>query len=133
MTRFPFLRLKGWYAGAGYCESWYRSDLTPLPSRPVSGTWSPQFGMIWHGTSTDRPVTHDSVRIDPDFHAMPPFDSLVLYDADGQWEGQLPIDTMALADGRHRLVLKADCDDPRATLSGVGVIGFDVANGGSTG
>jgi len=89
--------------------------------------------MIWHGTSTDRPVTHDSVRIDPDFHAMPPFDSLVLYDADGQWEGQLPIDTMALADGRHRLVLKADCDDPRATLSGVGVIGFDVANGGSTG
>jgi Bacterial Ig domain len=128
VTRQPYLRFKGWYTGAGYCESAYRSDLTPLPDNVVSGAWSPALRLVWHGESSDRPVTHDAVRLDPDFHAMPPVEGTVLRDADGPWEGKQTVDTTMLANGIHRLHMKADCDDPRATNSGVGVIAFNVAN-----
>jgi hypothetical protein len=128
VTREPYLRFKGWYTGAGYCESAYRSDLTPLPDTAVSGAWSPALRLVWHGDSSDRPVTHDAVRLDPDFHAVPPVEGTVLRDADGPWEGKQTVDTTMLPNGTHRLHLKADCDDPRATNSGVGVIAFNVAN-----
>ena len=128
VSREPYLRFKGWYTGAGYCEASYRSDLTPLPDGPVSGVWSPSLRMVWHGEPTDRPVTHNAVRLDPDFHAVPPIEGKVLRDAVGPWEGTQQVDTTSLANGVHRLHMKADCDDPRATNSGVGVVSFDVQN-----
>ena len=126
VTRLPFLRMKGWYTGAGYCESSYRSDITPLPDAPVTGSWEPQLRMLWHGEPSDRKVTHHAVRIDPDFHAVPPVEGIIRRYADGPWEGVLPIDTTSLTPGVHRLHMKADCDDPRATNSGVGVVAFEV-------
>ncbi len=93
VTRRPYLRLKGWYTGAGYCESAYRCDLTPLPDAPVSGIWSPSLRMAWDGDSTDRAVTHSAVRLDPDFHADPPKEGRVLHNASGEFVGVQPIDT----------------------------------------
>ncbi len=128
VTRRAYLRFKGWYTGAGYCESAYRSDLTPLPDHALAGAWAPALELLWHGDPADLPVTHHAVRLDPDFHATPPVQGIVLRDAAGPWEGTQPIDTTMLPNGTHRLHLKADCDDPRATNSGVGVVAFDVAN-----
>ena len=128
VTRRAYLRFKGWYTGAGYCESAYRSDLTPLPDHALTGGWAPALQFLWHGEPVDRLVTHHAVRLDPDFHAAPPVEGTVLRDAVGPWEGTQPIDTTMLPNGTHRLHLKADCDDPRATNSGVGVVAFNVAN-----
>ena len=74
-------------------------------------------------------MTHHSVRIDPDFHAQPPVPGALLVDGAGGWAGSAAIDTTLLTNGRHRLVLRADCDDPRgSTNSGVLVVTFTVAN-----
>ena len=126
VTRRPYLRLKGWYTGAGYCESAYRSDLTPLPDAHVSGIWSPSLRMAWDGDSSDRRVTRSAVRLDPDFHAEPAKEGTVLRDASGEFTGVQPINTATLTPGAHKLHMKADCDDPRATNSGVGVVTFRV-------
>jgi hypothetical protein len=126
LDRRAYQRGKGWYTGAGYCESDVLSD---LPVGPVSGTWMPQLQIVDHGAADDRPVTHSSVRLDPDFHATPIVPGTVLIDASVPWTGSVAIDTTTLTNGRHRLVLRADCDDPRgSTNSGVLVVFFTVAN-----
>ena len=126
LERRAYQRGKGWYTGSGYCESDVVSD---LPVGPVSGVWSPALRIVDHGAADDLPVTHHSVRIDPDFHAVPPVPGTILVEGSGPWAGSVAIDTTKLADGRHRLVLRADCDDPRgSTNSGVLVVVFTVAN-----
>jgi hypothetical protein len=126
LDRRPYERGKGWYTGAGYCESDVLSD---LPVGPVSGVWTPQLQIVDHGAAGDLPVTHSSVRLDPDFHAMPVIPGTILIDASVPWTGSVAIDTSTLTNGRHRLVLRADCDDPRgSTNSGVLVVFFTVGN-----
>jgi hypothetical protein len=127
LDRRPYQRGKGWYTGSGYCESDVVSD---LPVGPVSGVWSPALRIVDHGAADDLPVTHHSVRLDPDFHAVPPVPGTILVDGSGPWAGSVAIDTRTMANGRHRLVLRADCDDPRgSTNSGLLVVAFTVANG----
>jgi hypothetical protein len=126
LDRRAYQRGKGWYTGAGYCESDVVSD---LPVGPVSGVWSPALRIADHGAADDLSVTHHSVRLDPDFHADPQVPGTIYVDGSGPWEGSVAIDTTTLANGRHRLVLRADCDDPRgSTNSGVLVVAFAVSN-----
>jgi hypothetical protein len=126
LDRRAYQRGKGWYTGSGYCES---SVVSTLPIGPISGTWTPALLIDDHGAADDLPVTHHSVRIDPDFHAAPPVPGTLLVDGPGGWVGPTAIDTTLLTNGRHRLVLRADCDDPRgSTNSGVLVVTFSVAN-----
>jgi len=128
-TRLPFLRGKGWYTGSGYCEAGYTS--VPLPKAPLSGVWSPRLRIVNHGAIDDLPVTAHSVRLDPDFHADPVNEGIILRDGPGEFpEQEVPIDTSLLPDGPHRLFMRADCDDPRgSTNSGVLVVNFVTANG----
>jgi hypothetical protein len=126
LDRRAYERGKGWYTGAGYCESDVVSD---LPVGPVSGVWKPTLQIADHGAAGDLSVTHHSVRLDPDFHAVPQVPGTILVDGSGSWAGGVAIETTTLANGPHRLVLRADCDDPRgSTNSGVLVVFFTVAN-----
>lgn len=123
VTRQPYLRAKGWYTGADYCEAALKT--VPLPNSPITQPWSPTWKLVWHGSRTDRPVTHASVRADADFHADPPNPGKVLYDG-GPYEG--PVTVNGFAPGTHKLQARSDCDDPRgSTNSGVLVVPFGVA------
>jgi hypothetical protein len=129
VSRFPWLRAKGWYTHALYCESAYLS--VPLPDGPVSGTWRPRLQLVTHDSDASLPVTHFGVRIDPNFHTVPPVQGTVLHDADGQLPPTtLAIDTTHLANGTHRLHLRADCRDNTfaSTNSGVLIVPFRVQN-----
>jgi hypothetical protein len=125
VTRNPYLRGKGWYTGSGYCEAALRT--VPLPDAAVSGSLVPwRWSLRWHGTAADLPVTRASVRLDADFHAVPPIPGLLLHDG-GPFEGVVPF-PVALPPARHRVQARADCDDPRgATNSGVLVVGLPTA------
>ncbi len=123
VTRQPWLRGKGWYSGAEYCEAGYKT--VPVPDAPVGDVWWPYLTMIWHGAATDPPVTHHTVRLDPNFHNGMP--GTILRDGTGPWEGYQAVDTSPLTPGRHRLFMRSDCDDPRgSTLSGVLIVPFTV-------
>jgi hypothetical protein len=130
LDRRAYQRGKGWYTGSGYCEA---SFLSAVPYGPVSGTWSPTVLIADHGAADDLAVTHHTIRIDPDFHATPPKPGTIISDGAGQLAATtLSIDTRTLANGAHKLHLRADCDDPRgSTNSGVLVVPFTVDNGGS--
>lgn len=129
VTRQPYLRGKGWYTHALYCESDFRT--LPLPDGSVSGTWTPTVGQVTHSSDASLPVTHSFQSIDPDFHAIPPNPGTVLRDAAGPFGPTgVAIDTTTLTNGTHKLYLKADCRDDSllSTNSGVLVVSFVVAN-----
>ncbi len=134
VSRDPYLRGKGWYsapggdlAEGGYCEA----DLmtVPAPNTPISGTWSPAVKMVRHGDAGDPPVTAHDVRLDPDLHANVP--GRILRQGSGEYEGPISIDTTQLADGIHKLFLRAECNDQyrrNSTISGVLIVPFEVDN-----
>jgi hypothetical protein len=117
----PWLRGKGWYTDAGYCEAALRS--VPLPDDPIFAPWTPDVTFLDHSTgenSGDRPVTHHTARLDPDFHAGN--EGIVLKDGPDEYEGPLEVNAEP---GPHKLFLRSDCDDPRgSTNSGVLVVPF---------
>ncbi|WP_285249745.1 hypothetical protein [Pseudarthrobacter sp. fls2-241-R2A-168] len=133
VSRDPFLRGKGWYTHALYCEASLRS--LPLPDGPVSGIWTPSVGLTTHPDAS-LPATHSFISIDPDFHAVPPNRGTVLWDAAGPYGPEpfgaapISIDTRTLANGLHKLHLRTSCRDDTlgSTNSGVTVIPFTVAN-----
>lgn len=133
VSRDAFLRGKGWYTHAQYCESSLRT--VPLPDAPVSGIWSPAVGLTTH-PDLSLPVTHSFISIDADFHAVPPNPGTVLWDAAGPYGPEpygaapISIDTRTLANGVHKLHLRASCRDDtlQSTNSGVTVIPFTAAN-----
>lgn len=128
-----FYEGRGWYTGANYIVSQLRSA---FPFKALSGTWRPTVGLK-HG-SGGIPVTHHSVHVDPKFHANDR--GIVIRDASGRFQDDVSIDTTKLADGKHRLVLKADADcqsgncgteNDGQRVSGIFVIPFVVDNGKS--
>lgn len=123
VTRRAYLRSKGWYTSAGYCEAAVTS--VPVPDNPITTTWNPVLRLMWDGDSGDLPPTHHNVTLDPDNHADPPKPGTVLRDGPGGWEGSVDIDPLGLTPGPHKLVARSDCDDPRgSTNSGVLVVNF---------
>lgn len=131
--RYAFLRGKGWYTHAGYCEASDRS--VPVPDGPVSGIWTPTVALTTHPNDS-LPATHSFISIDPDFHAVPANPGRVVWDAAGPYGPEpfgskpISIDTRTLANGVHRLHLRTSCRDDKlgSTNSGVTVIPFTVAN-----
>ena len=120
VTRNAYLRGKGWYTGAGYCEASLRQ---PLPDFPVGEAYSPLVAMVNHGTSDDLVVTHAVVLRDADFHHGNPGTELA--EAIGQWGPKRVRAGYQTESGPHRLLIKSDCNDPRgSTNSGVLVYTF---------
>jgi hypothetical protein len=130
LDRRAYERGKGWYTGSGYCEA---SFVSAIPTDAIGGTWTPTVKIENHGDTDDLPVTHHTIRIDPDFHAIPPVPGTIIVDGSGQLlQTTLSIDTRTLSNGIHHLHMRADCDDPRgSTNSGVLVLVFIVDNGSS--
>lgn len=125
VTRQAYLRGKGWYTGAEYCETSLRS--VPLPDTPIAGaTWSPTVAQVWHGTSADRPVSGHDDRYDADVHAGIP--GTTLTSGPGPFgAAPLSVPVGSMKPGLHKLNTRADCDDPRgSTNSGVMVVPFMV-------
>lgn len=133
VTRYPFLRGKGWYTHALYCEASVRT--VPIPDRPVSGIWSPVVGLTTHPDGS-LPATRSFISIDPDFHSVPSKPGTVLRNAAGPYGPEpfgaapIKIDTRSLTNGVHKLHLRTSCRDNSlgSTNSGVTVIPFIVAN-----
>lgn len=133
VSRYPFLRGKGWYTNALYCEASVRA--VPLPDSPVSGVWTPVVGLTTHPDGS-LPATHSFISIDPDFHAVPSKPGIVLWNAAGPYgpdpfgAAPISIDTKTLTNGVHKLHLRSSCRDNKlgSTNSGVTVIPFTVAN-----
>ncbi len=122
MTRMPWLRGKGWYTHSLYCEAQVR---TPLQDAP-SSMYSPLVAMETHSSDASIPVTHHSVRLDPDFHAVPSNPGTILEDADGG----MPAKTFNAAGtaGTHKFFQRSDCRDDatgfKSTNSGVLVVPY---------
>ena len=73
------------------------------------------------------PVTFHAAYIDPRFHcACPEEKGIIVREGQGQFIGNLRIDTSTLAPGPHRLVLRADSAIADGTNSGLIVIPFTV-------
>jgi hypothetical protein len=130
VSRYPWLRGKGWYTGAKYCEA---SLISTLPDAPVSGVWRPTVIMDDHdgGHAGDAKATHHVATLDPDFHAPKPVLGTVINQGnDGLPATRLRIDTTKLTNGPHKLHLRTDCDVPArgSVNSGVLVVPFAVAN-----
>lgn len=124
MTRQPYLRSKGWYTGAGYCEADILS--VPLPDGPVSGTLTLRTQQVDHG-STDVDPTWHTVALDSNAHMGLP--GTMLASGPGAMPATtLTIDTTQLANGVHRLVQRTDCAQGVQQNSGVSVFLFDVQN-----
>ena len=120
LDRRRYERGKGWYTNAGYCEG---SILSDLPVSPVP-YWSPTVQVLNHGTTSDLPVSRYSVILDADFHNNIP--GTVLKSGDGEL---LPTQIVmpTLASGTHKLLVRAECEDPRgSTNSGMLVVRFAV-------
>lgn len=138
VTREPWVRGKGWYTMPpyGYCEA-TAVDADPagpglIPDAPVSGVWSPVVKQVTHSSDGSLPVTHVFATLDANFHAVPPVLGTVLWDHDGDTPQQaVPVDTTALVNGLHKLLLKTSCHSTAlgaGTNEGVLVVPFVVAN-----
>ncbi|HEX8156110.1 MAG TPA: hypothetical protein VF526_01885 [Solirubrobacteraceae bacterium] len=126
VTRQPYLRAKGWYSGAEYCEASLRS---PLPDGPVPANWSPTVAQVWHGTAADRPVSGHDNRFDADNHKRIP-GTLLKAGSGPLGPAALDVPAGSLPVGTHKLNMRADCADPRgSTNSGVLVLPFRVGGG----
>lgn len=125
IDRMPYTRGKGWYTDFNYCEASYRDDITPLPTAPVSGTWTPYITQVDHG-STDADPTYWSIRVDPDIHGG--YMGLFLGQGPGSRDGYFPIDTTQLINGPHKLFLQTKCAVSAGENVGVLVVPFTVAN-----
>ena len=123
--RMPYTRGKGWYTGLNYCESAYRDDLTPLPSTPVSGIWSPNIRQLDHGTDDANPTSW-SIRVDPDIHHgnLGTF----LGSGTGGRDGVFAINTAQLANGPHKLFIETECETSAGRNGGILVLPFEVQN-----
>jgi hypothetical protein len=120
---------RGWYgvfggANVGYSNARLASD---FPISPVSGNFS--FEVRLYKGSEGIPTTYHTILLDPNFHVVPVVPGIVLKEGSGEYRGVITLNTRQLTNGRHRLVLRADADDPSGyTNSGVLVIPFSVDN-----
>lgn len=118
VSRRPYLRGKGWYTHAGYCEASIRS--VPLPDTPVWSPWRVTLAQSTHSSDGSLPVTHHTVSLDPDFHAHPPKEGTAISSRRG------PLNPTALnvvaARGLHRLFQRADCRDSSQSSTNSGVL-----------
>jgi hypothetical protein len=117
-----FTEGRGWYTDVDYTAARFSS---PLPTGPVSGIWS--FNVDLKPGAGGLPVTAYHVAVDENAHMGIP--GWVIRQGTGQYVGPISIDTRQLANGQHKLALRADAAAPAgSTNSGVLVIFFTVRN-----
>ena len=121
----PFVEARGWYTGTEYENARFTSS---LPAGPVSGLWTFTCKLVKGSGGT--PVNHVLVTVDPKFHADPVDRGQVVFEQSATHTGAITIDTRALSDGAHRLVMRTDSTVASGTGSGVLVVPFRVNNGG---
>jgi hypothetical protein len=116
------LEARGWYTNQGYSVSNITAEVTAV----VSGIWRPLVHM--KAGAGGKPTTHTYAALDTDFHNDNP--GIRLQETSKEFRGNLVIDTTKLANGWHRLFLKADAFDSvsGSTNSGVLMIWFLVQN-----
>lgn len=121
---------RGWYRlPDGTTQLGYENARLPkrLPVTPLSGTWTPRIRTL--AGSGGEPVTRTFVSLDPAFHAMPENPGHVLVDVTGGIDRDVAIDTMKLANGPHKLFIRAEANEPNSNkLSGALVLPFTVQN-----
>lgn len=115
-----------WYTGAKYEEAELDS---PLPE-VISGTWTPTV-RIDKGAGGIN-VNSSFASLDPAFHATPSYPGIVLLDRTGPYKGTLSIDTTQLANGEHKLFLRAGASCTGATGSNCGLKPDGTSNNVST-
>lgn len=120
----------GWYTDMDYVYAKVKSD---LPLTPVGGTFAPSvyfYAFPGHVSQCD-------VLLDPDFHAVPPISGTLLFE--GLTESvcklvvhTLSINTLALSNGPHKLVLRGKQPTTRngqsVLMMGIQVVPFVVQN-----
>jgi hypothetical protein len=113
---------RGWYTNQGYAVSNITAEVTGV----VSGVWKPLVQM--KAGAGGKPTTHTYAALDTDFHKSNP--GILVQETSKEFRGNLVIDTRKLANGWHRLFLKADAFDSTSgsTNSGVLMIWFLVQN-----
>jgi hypothetical protein len=130
-TAFPEGR--GWYETSsasvrGYINGRFNGGAAVFPFQPVGGTWCPPLRIL-RGAG-DEQVNRSFVTIDPSFHHEPEDPGLVQLDQAGPFSGNLCIDTGALGNGPHKLMLRAHSTSQfQGQLWGSLVIPFTVDNG----
>ena len=124
VSRYPYLRGKGWYTDFGYCEAGMLTR--PLPDAPVRGNLTLRMRQVDHGPDDVDPSTH-VVALDADAHAGIP--GTVLSQGPGPLATtSFTIDTTKLPDGPHRLVQRVSCESGDHINSGVLVLNFTTDN-----
>jgi hypothetical protein len=134
-TSANFMEARGWYPSVNYSVA----RLNNPPTGPVSGVWKPSVEL--KPGSGGKPITSWYATLDGDFHKGNPGnpicpggaakgDPLAPICGTGAYKGTLTIDTTKLANGWHRLFLKADAASSTlgSTNSGVLAILFEVKN-----
>src|SRR3954451_5064338 len=116
---------RAWHAGAAYAAARLTSDVP----RSVSGTWTPSVRLDRGAAGVA--VTGHLASVDPDL--LTGAGGKVVHKGAGPYSGTVAIDTTALADGLHHLVLVTSQDytgtEPAGRNSGVEVVPFVVDNG----
>jgi len=132
---WPQTEGRGWYDTPSIDVKGYINArvVSPLPLTPVSGRWCPTVRILKGGVegADDTPVNRSFASIDPDFHAGSA--GQVILDQSGTFGGSsgapLCIETTTLANGPHRLFLRAYSDGAfPGQLWGALVVPFRVAN-----
>ncbi len=120
---------RGWYSlPSGQVLGYENARLvSPVPTSPVSGVWTPRIRtLVGSGGET---IQRTFASVDPRFHAVPEDSGLVAFDGPLPYDGTVKIDTTRLTNGPHKLLIRADANEPNSTkLSGAVVVPFEVQN-----
>ncbi len=119
--RNPWWEARGWYAPTGYTNA--RLFQIP-PTAPVSGSWP----VRWACAPSGSPATYHAAYVDADTHAIPMKLPHVYSEGSGGFNGTTNIDTSALSNGLHKLLLRCDAKVSSGTDSGLLQVLFRVAN-----
>ena len=116
-----FTEGRGWYTDVDYTVARFSSVIPPS----VSGVWT--FNVDLKPGAGGIPVTGHTVAVDANVHMGMP--GWVIQSGPGEYVGPISIDTRQLANGQHKLMLRADAAaSTGSTNSGLLVIVFNVAN-----
>lgn len=119
---------RGWYDhGIEYSNAEFQSSGQLLT--PRSGIWRPTIRTL---APSGEPITRSYAYLDPDFHHGS--HGTLILDDPGDYRGAVTIDTTALSNGPHRLVIRADSDitggfPTPGVNSGIMSVTFQVQNG----
>lgn len=112
-----------------YSNAYWLSD---LPITPIAGEF--RFTALFESKRVERDATavRYDVLLDANFHAGIP--GTVIAQGEGNFLGEITLDTTQLANGPHRLTLRTHSDDGDfgSTLTGVLVVPFAVNNAGGS-